>query len=247
MMRQFLTILKMDLRNLFTNPVLIGFNTIFIFLIILILGFLSSGTFNNPIYSYQYYFITLIVFGILNGALTATNIFMERDIKGPNLRIIFSPVGSFPIYFSKIISSALFDYILRIVVIVFTSKLINLSLGMYFFLILIIMIPLDLCSAALGVLFCCIFKNEETSSTLLSNFISLLAVLGGTFFPLEKLGKVFSITSQLSPVKWINDIFFMVMVDNDPSLFLPTFISSIFVFGFLVLLCMLFFRKEDYL
>ena len=98
-MRRFFSVFKMDLRNLFKNPVLVGYNTVFAVLLILIMGFLTSGNYAAPKEAYQYYAVTMLIYGILNGAMTASNCFLERDIKRPNLRIIYSPAGSFSIYF----------------------------------------------------------------------------------------------------------------------------------------------------
>ncbi len=44
-MRRFLSIFKMDLANLFKNPVLVGYNTVFAALLILVMGFLTSGSY----------------------------------------------------------------------------------------------------------------------------------------------------------------------------------------------------------
>ena len=113
-MRRFFAIFKMDMINLFKSPILVGYNTVFAALLILIMGFLCSGNYADIKDAYEYYAVSFVIYGMLNGAMTASNCFMERDIKRPNLRIIYSPVGAFPIYFSKILSSFIFDYSLHL-------------------------------------------------------------------------------------------------------------------------------------
>ena len=246
-MRRFCSIFWMDFANLFKNPVLVGYNTAFAALMILILGFLCGGNFADSKNAYQYYTVTFMVYGMLNGAMTASNCFMERDIKRPNLRIIYSPVGGFPIYFSKILSSFLFDYSLHLVLLAVLCPLLHVTLGNQPIFFILLMAPVEFAAAALGIFFCCVFHCEETTSMLLSNLISLLSVLGGSFFSLDGMGSALAFASRLSPVKWLNDAFFSMACDNNFSCFAPVWVGAAAASILLVLGCRLFFRTEDYL
>jgi ABC-2 type transport system permease protein len=246
-MRRFFVIFKMDTLNLFKNPVLVGYNTLFAIILTLILGFLSGGNFADIKDSYQYYAVSLVIYGMANGAMTASNCFMERDIKRPNLRIIYSPVGSFPIYFSKILSSFVFNYILHLLLIAVLCPLLHVTLGSNPIFFLLLMIPVEFASAALGIFFCCIFKCEETTSSLLSTLISILSFLGGTFFSLDGMGSTLAFASRLSPIKWLNDAFFALACDNNLVYFWPVFLGGTILSALLVLGCRLLFKTEDYL
>ena len=246
-MRRFLTIFKMDMINLFKNPVLVGYNTVFAGLLILIMGFLTGGAYANQRDAYQYYFVTLLVYGILNGAMTASNCFMERDIKRPNLRIIHSPAGSFPIYFSKILSSFVFDYFLHLVILAVLCPVLHVTLGSHPFFFILLMAPVEFAAAALGIFFCCVLHTEEATSTLLSTIISILCVLGGSFFSLDGMGGALAFATRLSPVKWLDDAFFALACDNSMAGFFPVFAFAAGISVMLVAGCALFFRTEDYL
>lgn len=246
-MRRFLAIFKMDMTNLFKNPVLVGYNTVFAALLILIMGFLTAGNYARSKDAYQYYAVTLLIYGMLNGAMTASNCFMERDIKRPNLRIIYSPAGSFPIYFSKLLASFVFDYVLHIILLAVLCPLLNVTLGVQPLLFILLMAPVEFAAAALGTFFCCVFHCEETTSMLLSTVVNVLCILGGTFFSLDGLGSGAAFVSKLSPVKWLDDAFFMLACDNSSKLFLPVFIGATVISALLVLGCRMFFRTEDYI
>lgn len=246
-MRRFFAIFKMDIVNLFKNPVLVGYNTLFALILILILGFLCGGDYADIKDAYQYYTVSLVIFGMINGAMTASNCFMERDIKRPNLRIIYSPVGSFPIYFSKILSSFVFDYILHLLLLVILCPLLHVTLGSNPVYFILLMIPVEFAAAALGIFFCCVFKCEETTSSLLSTVVGILSFLGGTFFSLDGMGSVIASVSRLSPVKWLNDAFFALACDNSLAYFWPVFLGGTVLSVLFVLGCRLLFRTEDYL
>lgn len=246
-MRRFLSIFQLDMVNLFKNPVLVGYNTVFSVLIILILGFLGSGNYADSKDAYQYYLISMVVYGMLNGAMTASNCFMERDIKRPNLRIIYSPVGSFPIYFSKILASFFFDYLFHVLVIAALCPLLGVSIGSHPGYFILLMAPVEFAAAALGIFFCCTLHSEESASTLLSTVISLLCILGGTFFSLDGFGSILAFLSKLSPVRWLNEAFFTLSCDNSLHFFLPVFLSAVVLSVLLVVGCSLTFKAEDYL
>ncbi len=237
----------MDMINLFTNPFLVGYNTIFAALLILIMGFLTGGKYADIKDAYQYYTVTLLVYGMLNGAMTASNCFMERDIKRANLRIIYSPAGSFPIYFSKVLASFVFDYVLHLALLAILHLFLNIALGTRPIFFILLMAPIEFAAAALGTFFCCIFHSEEATSTLLSLIISVLCLLGGTFFSLDGMGGAFSFVSKLSPVKWLNDAFFALSCDNNTGLLWPVFVGAAVVSALFVAGCRLFFRTEDYI
>lgn len=246
-MRRFLSIFKMDLTNLFKSPVLVGYNTVFAALLILIMGFLTGGKYADVKDAYQYYAVTMLIYGMLSGAMTASNCFMERDIKRPNLRIIYSPAGSFPIYFSKTLASFVFDYALHLALLAVLCPILQVTLGSRPLLFILLMAPVEFAAAALGTFFCCVFHCEETTSTLLSLTVSVLCILGGTFFSLDGLGSALAFISKLSPVKWLNDAFFALCCNNSLGLFWPVFIGAAAVSVCLVLGCHVFFRTEDYL
>jgi len=55
------------------------------------------------------------------------------------------------------------------------------------------------------------------------NFIStpilIMAMVGGTFFPIGSLGKILEIVSYISPLSWINRGIFLMMKDNSIDMY----------------------------
>ena len=246
-MYRFYQIFKMDLLNNFKNPILINYNTVFAVAMILIMGFLTSGNYANGMDAYNYYAVAFLIFGMLEGAMTATNCFMERDIKKPNLRILYSPCGRCPVYFSKIAASFVFDYVLH-AALCFIFLLMGINLGGWNMgWILLMMVPVEFASAALGVLFCCIFRCEVTASSILSLCISVFAFLGGAFFSLDGMGPALAYASRISPIKWLIDAFFAVIYDGNLSVVAPVVGVSLAISVLLIFGCSKTFRTEDYL
>jgi ABC-2 type transport system permease protein len=246
-LRRFWTIFSMDLANIATSPMLLLYNTVFIVLMLLIMGSLTSGIFASMADTYEYYLVTFAVFGMLEGAMTASNAFLERDIRRPNLRIIHSPTSPVAIPLSKTLAAGTFDLACHAGVCLGFCLLVGTTLGSDPWPFLILMALVEYASAALGTLFCCVFRCEETTSMLLSTVVELLCVAGGTFFPLEAFWPAVAAFSAVTPVSWLNDAFFSMAVDGDASLLAPLAIGTLVVFALLAWGSSRLFKTEDYL
>lgn len=248
-MRQFLTILKMDLSNLAKSFIMIQYNTLFPIALILILGFLCQGNYGSGgVSSYDYYGVTMLLFTVLNVSVSAANSFMEKSIKSSNLRIVFSPVKTLYIYTSKIIATFLFTSVCYIAVILFCNFLLGVNFGgsNIGYVILLILL-LDLLSSTIGVFFCCIFKSEEGASQVLSMLNNIFGVLGGLFFQMDGFGKVARTVSCISPAKWILEGIMKVIYDGDLSVVIPITIIFLVLTIIFAFACRITFRTEDYI
>lgn len=247
-MHNFKKILGMDLINLFTNPVWLAYAICFPLVLVLIMGFLTSGSYGGTVTSYDYYGIAMMLYLIFNAATFSANGFMEERVKSPNMRIVYSPVRPFYIHFSKVLATFIFcttTYTLVGVLLHFIAG-INYG-GMYFWMIYLLMLLSIFFFSALGVMVCCILRRENSTNQLLSIILTLLAVLGGLFFPLESYGKTIIAISWISPAKWIFTACMKIIYDRDFTMFLP-------VCGILVLLTAVgiglsakLFKGEDYI
>lgn len=242
------TLVKRDIINIFKNPILLISNSVFTFLLILILGFLNHDIYGNlGIDSYDYYGVTIILFAILNVAMTASNSFMEKSLKSSNMRVIYSPVPKSFIYLSKIIATFLFTGLC----ILFNMVVAGLFLGVNFGgvnvgYILVLFLLFDLLTTVIGVAFCCILKSEESTNQILSLVMNIFAFLGGLFFQLDGFGDFVKNLSYISPVKWITDSAFRVIYDKDFSLYIPTLVVILGMILFFLMICKLSFKSEDY-
>lgn len=245
---EFIVVLKRDIKNLICSPVLLIYNTLFPILIILILGYLTSGNYNGKTFSsYDYYGVSMMVFGVAFVAMTASNSFMEERVKSSNLRIMYSPINIASIYMSKIVATFIFSSICDLIIMLFLSLVFNVNYGGSFTVyVLVLLGSFDFFSCTVGVLFCCIFKSENLANKVLSPFINIFIIIGGVFFPVESLGKTMTQISNFSPVKWLNEAVFKIIYDKDLSYFMPAVIIIVLLTIVCLVLCKLTFKEEDY-
>lgn len=246
-MYKFFVIFKQDLRNIILNPVLIFSNVAFPILLILVLGFLSKSTYSNNFSSFNYYGITILLYTIVNISLTASNSFMDEEIKNSNLRILYSPIKISYVYISKILAATIFSSICSLIVIILTGLILKVNWGGYNVgYVLCIMILFTLLSSTIGVFLCCVLRSEDLTNTILSVVNTVVAILGGLFFQINGFGKIVRGISYISPAKWVSEGIFKIIYDNNFSLFIPTIIVLIVFTGVLMFLCKLIFKTEDY-
>ncbi|HLR34312.1 MAG TPA: ABC transporter permease [Tissierellales bacterium] len=246
---KFFIIFKRDFRNIFLNPILLMYNTVFPILLVLVLGHLSYGSYSGyGITSYEYYGITILIYSALNVSVTASNSFLEESLKSSNLRIAYTPIDLSYIYLSKIAATFLFTSISLIGVIFLLQTLLEVNISKDIFpYVICILLVFNLFSSVMGVFLCCIFKSEELTNTILSLVNNVFAILGGLFFPINSFGSVVEKVSNISPVKWIMEEVFKIIYDGNTSFFIPIVISLSIASIILIGNCKLIFKMEDYL
>jgi len=247
-MYKFGRIFILDLLNLATNPMWVFYAIGFPIALVLILGFLMSGSYGSTVSSYDYYGVALMIFGIFNAATFSANSFMEERIRKPNMRLIHAPIRHFYIYFSKILASFVFCAVAYTAVGLFLVLTVGVNYGgTGVWATILIMLASLFFFSALGVTVCCLLKNEGTTNNILSLFFAIFAVLGGLFFPVEGLGKAVTAISWTSPAKWILMACLRIIYDKDFSLFLPVCGLFAILSVVAVALCGRFFRGEEYI
>jgi len=241
-------VFAMDMQNLLTNPMWIFYAVGFPLALVLLLGFLASGSFGNAVTSYDYYGVALMVFAIFNASTFSANSFMEERIKSPNMRIVYSPARPWFIHFSKVIATTVFCTAANILVAAILHFTVGVNYGglngLYLAAIMLLSV---LFFSALGVLVCCILRDESSANNVLSLLLALFAVLGGVFFPVDGFGKAISAASWISPAKWILVTCLRIIYDSDFSMFLPACVVLALLSVATVAMSGLVFKGEEYI
>jgi len=247
-MYRFFRIFKRDFLNLMFNLMWVFYGTAFPLLLVLILGFLSSGNYGDQVTSYDYYGVSMLIYIIFNTSTIASNSFMEERIKKGNMRIIYSPVPKEYIYISKIAATVVFSFLCHLIVMILLHLILKVDFGgtNVGFVILILFL-FEVFASIIGVLLCCIFKSENTANQILSVVINISAILGGLFFRLDGFGQTVEKISYISPIKWIVNDIFEIIYDKDFSQYLLTIITLIAVSLLALLMCKKFYKTEDYI
>ena len=242
-------LIKQDLKNLITTPVVIMACVVYTWLLVGLFGFIFSSLYGGEgVSSYDYYGVTMMIYIIIASITITPNTFMEKKLRQGNIRIAYAPVSKISIYMSKILSSYLFMVVTVSINMTLMNyfKIANLG-GDNFIYVLVLFMAFLLFTVTIGGAVCVILKTEELTNMILSNVASIFALVSGMFFPVDSLGKVASNLANLSPIKWILDSTFSVIYDNNFQNY-TLIIFSLILLSMACLVVMHFnYKPEDYI
>ena len=247
-MMKFRRILMMDLLVLFTNPMWLLFATGFPIALILVLGFLASGSYGGTIRSYDYFGVSVMIYFLFNAATFSANSFLEERIRRPNMRIVYSPIPPLFIHLSKVLAATIFCSVTYTAVALLLHLLIGINYGgADCWALILLLISSNLFFSSLGVVVCCILKSESSANSVISLLLTLLAVMGGIFFPVDGMGRAISAISWISPAKWLLVAGMRIIYDGDFSMFLPACLVLVLLAAASVALSARLFKGEEYI
>jgi len=246
-MNGFKALLFYNLRRRAKDSFLIGYHIIFPIVLIVLLGYLFSESYDNKLFSFQYYSIVILPFCNAMAMITAAYHSKEEAYHKTSVRFLASPIS----YTSMILSKLLSGF-----VIIACCNLLVLILARIFFKIPIIenVIPVVLLILAecftvyaMGLLIGFGSKNFMLIKNLLNIPICLFAVLAGTFFPFASLNPVLEFFIRLSPLYWINRGIFLAIYDGHTALLWRTTRITSSIGVIVTILAIRFFKKEEFI
>ena len=242
-------LVKQDLKNLVTTPVVCTACIIYPWILVGLFGFMFSSLYGNSgVSSYDYYGVTMIMYLILASLTITPNAFMEKRLRAGNIRIAYSPISKMTVYMSKIISSYIFllvTFSINIAIMNF-SGLVNFG-GKNFIYVLILIWASLAFVVTLGGAVCVILKSEEFTDMILSNVANILALVSGIFFPVDSLGSTISSLTDLSPVKWVLNLIFNIIYDGNFSHYISVIFGLIIISIISLVIMHINYKPEDYI
>ena len=248
-MSGFNVLFSMGMKRRLRDSFLIGYGIIFPLFLIAILGYMASNYYSdeNGITSYYYYSMVIIPFCTFLSSITLVYITREESMHKCGERFIIAPISKTAIVLSKIIPSTIAMMFYNLILMLICKYIFRVNYNGNFLQIFIMFSILGLMSCAIGVFIGVSTKDFMQVKNFISTPILIMALLGGTFFPIGSLGKGIEIISYISPLTWINKGIFLMINDHSTNMY---FIAScvilalgiIFTFGSIKK-----FRKEAFL
>ncbi|HWT74486.1 MAG TPA: ABC transporter permease [Mobilitalea sp.] len=246
-MRILMKMILMDLKRRTKDGFVLGYNIIFPILMIILLGYLTSGNYGKHFTGYQYYSVVMLPFCIAMAMITAAYAGKDEAYKKTAVRFLFSPVSRIQIVLSKLISCALTICICNLVVLIIAKLAFGLPADLGLIPIFLLLASETFAVCAAGLLIGLGMKNFILIKNLLNIPICLAAILAGSFYPIGTLNSRLELVLKLSPLTWMNRSIFLFLYDNNLSLLWKTALIF-FVTGLgLTLLAVTFFKKEEFI
>ncbi|MGL5766208.1 MAG: ABC transporter permease [Sarcina sp.] len=221
-MSEFITLFNLGMKKRIKDSFLIGYGVIVPLVLIGILGYMATNYYsgNMGVTSYYYYSIVTIPFCAFLGAITYIYTAKEESIHKCGERFIIAPISKSAIILSKIIPATIVSTLYNILLLIICKFVFKVDFKDNMIAILLVLSVLGFLAASLGTFIGLCSKSFMSVKNIVSTPILIMALLGGSFFPIGSLGKVVETISYISPLTWINKGIFMMLNDNTKNIYL---------------------------
>ena len=242
----FVSELRLNIKRRFTDGFLLGYNIIFPMLLIALLGVLCRNVSYGNINSYKYYTIVSVPFSIVMAVITAAFAGKDDAYAKTAERVLLSPISIKTIVISKVISSMISIFLCGIIVYIGGSLIFNIDLKDAHYVVLLLFF-LSFCVSAIGTYIGLGMKNFLVVKNFMSIPISVLAILGGSFFAFGSSNKIIQFFINCSPFTWINRSIFLVLFDNNYKLITILYLILVGTGMLFSVLAVFTFKKGEYM
>lgn len=248
-MREFTALFNLGMKKRIKDSFLIGYGVIVPVILISILGYMATNYYSgeNGITSYYYYSMVTIPFCTFMGAVTFIYVAKEESLHKCGERFIIAPISKTAIVLSKIIPATITIAAYNVLLLVICKFIFKVDFRGRFLEVLILLMVLGFTAAAMGTFIGLCSKDFMSVKNVVSTPILIMALLGGSFFPIGSLGKVFEMISYISPLTWVNRGIFMMLNDSRFDIYLGSVIVVTILGIIFTLASIKAFRKEAFI
>jgi ABC-2 type transport system permease protein len=189
----------------------------------------------------DYYGVTMLTLIILYSSLTGAHAIKDEKTAKTMSRLLCAPIKKYEVLTGKILGALVITSLQVLVVILISKFLLKAYWGNHLGIISLLLASEVVMAVSLGIGLAFIVRNERG---ILNAIIPLMAFFGGSYIPIEELGKTMLFISNYSPVRWVNKAIFSVIYSNDYSSVAQAIMINLSIAVVFVVIASLSFRKE---
>lgn len=163
------------------------------------------------------YALGFLAYSLMLLASISCYIIMEDKKNNTYVRIFSTPISSKSYLLQNIFSFLAIMIIQIIIMFNIVTKSFNGDIGPSFFNMFILFTVFALCAIALNLAICSVSKNAKQASTLSGLINTLLAMLGGVFWPREVMPNILKTAGDFTPTAWLIDAVNKLLLTSDIS------------------------------
>ncbi|RDY24369.1 ABC transporter permease [Romboutsia maritimum] len=248
-MNEFKVLFKLGMKKRIKDSFLIGYGVTFPLMLITILGYMATNYYSKDagITSYYYYSMVTIPFCTFLSSITLIYVAREESLHRCGERFIIAPISKVSIVLSKILPATVAMSVYNLIILLICNMIFKVDYRGRFLEIYVLLIGLGFMASSFGTFIGLCSKDFMSVKNIVSTPILIMAILGGSFFPIGSLGRLVEVISYISPLAWINRGIFMMLNDNTINVYL---ISLFIIIGLGVLFSILaikYFKKEAFI
>ncbi|MGL5715140.1 MAG: ABC transporter permease [Paraclostridium sp.] len=233
-MSEFKVLFELGMKKRIKDSFLIGYGVTFPLMLIVILGYMATNYYSKDtgITSYYYYAMVTIPFCTFLSSITLIYVAREESLHKCGERFIIAPISKVSIVLSKILPATVSMSVYNLIILLICNLIFKVDYRGKFLEIYVLLISLGFMSSSFGTFIGLCTKDFMSIKNIVSTPILIMAILGGSFFPIGSLGRLFEVISYISPLTWVNRGIFMMLNDNAVGVYLIS-LMIIIVLGLL--------------
>lgn len=190
----------------------------------------------------DYYAVTMLTLIILYSSMTGAHAIKDEKTAKTMNRLLCAPVKKYEVLTGKILGALVITLLQVLVVILISKFLLEAYWGNHPGTIFLILASEIVMAVSLGIGVAFVVRTESWG--ILNILIPLMAFFGGSYIPIEDLGKTLLLISNYSPVRWVNKAIFEVIYSNDYSSVAQAILINLAIAVVFVIIASFSFRKE---
>ncbi len=246
-MSSLLNLFYYDLKRRSKDGFFLGYNIIFPIIMILLLGYLTKGSYGKEFTGFHYYAIVILPFCVAMAIITAAYAGKDDSYKKTAVRFLFAPVSNAQIVLAKLLSCMVIISCCNALVLLFVQLVWKLPLAGEFFPILALLATEAFTICAIGLFVGFGMKNFLVIKNVLNLPIFVAGILAGAFYPVGTLNPRLESVIKLSPLAWVNRSIFLCIYDGNSLLLWRTAAVLTMVGVVFTVLAIKLFKKEEFI
>lgn len=248
-MEGFKVLFRFGMKKRIKDSFLIGYGIIVPLILIGLLGYMATNYYSGEegITSYYYYSIVIIPFCTLLSAITLIYVAGEEKQCKCGERFIIAPISKVSIVLAKILPSTISISVYNLILLIVSVFIFKVDFKGRFIEVYSLLIFLGFMASAFGTFIGLSSRDFFSVKNIVNTPILIMAMLGGSFFPIGSLGKIFELISYISPLTWVNRGIFIMLNDNSMNIYVFSLVITFLLGVVFTLLSIKTFKKEVFI
>lgn len=170
--------------------------------------------------SIDYYAMSMSVMIAMYSCMSASSLIIGERRRNTAMRLSAAPISKGEVLAGKVIGNTIINFLCVMIVVLVSRFMFKADWGSHFGLTLLVLLSVVMLSVSLGLGMG--YLSGDKGRMILLLFIQLASLMGGIYFPIEKVSGFMKYVVNMSPLKWANEALTTLIYTNDMSAAWPT-------------------------
>lgn len=194
--------------------------------------------------SIDYYAIVMSTMIALYSVISASYLFRGERARNTAVRLLAAPISKAVIFTGKVIGSTFINVLCVLIVVLFSKFVLHADWGNQYGMVALILLTEVLLAVSLGLGVSFLVKGEGARAIMMI-FTQVASFLGGAYFPIGDTEGIYTILTNLSPLRWTNTALMQLIYADNTAAAWPVIGLNLGIAAVFLLLAVISIRKRE--